>query len=319
MTEPFPIEVFVRVADAGSFTKAAAALGVSKSYASRVVSELEDRLGARLLQRTTRRVALTDVGTVFRDRCRRILEELHDAETAVIDQQSEPRGTLRVTLPIRFGIEFIAPAAAEFAATHEELEVELVHEDRRVDLVEEGFDLAIRIGALSDSTLVARKLGPSHAVLCASPKYLAKRGTPARPEDLRRHECLLYTVHTGARAWTLRGPRGEPSVPVNGRFSLNNGESLQAAARAGLGIAFMPDIFVAEDLREGRLVRVLPEWGRESSVWALYPHSRHLSAKVRQFVDFLARRFADPPWTHCRPRTAAGGAGRTRPSARTRG
>jgi DNA-binding transcriptional LysR family regulator len=318
MAEPADIEVFVRVADAGSFTQAAAALGISKSHASRVVSELEDRLGARLLQRTTRKVGLTEVGAVFRDRCRRILEELHDAETAVAEQQTTPRGLLRVTLPIRFGVEYIAPAAADFAAAHEELAVELVHEDRRVDLVEEGYDLAIRIGALSESTLVARKLGPTYGMLCASPQYLARRGVPARPEDLRRHDCMLYTFQAGARVWTLRGPRGEPSVPVAGRFSSNNGESLQAAARSHLGIAFLPDFFVAEDLRAGRLVRVLPEWGRESAVWALYPHSRHLSAKVRQFVDFLARRFADPPWTQCRPRAASTGADRARATPRSR-
>lgn len=296
MSELPQLEIFALVVDAGSFTAAAKQLGVSKAHVSKQIRALEDRLGARLLNRTTRKVATTDIGAIFHERCRRILDEVAEAETAVTDLQTAPRGTLRVTAPMAFGLSYVAPALAKFLADHDDLRVDMSFNDRRVDLVDEGFDLAIRIGDLPDSSLVARRIAQTCTPVCGSEAYLRRRGTPRVPEDLRDHDCLVYAFQASGQAWRLRGPAGEKMVPVSGRVVADSGDAIVAAAREGLGLSFVPDFYVAGDLASGRLRRVLPEWSTPTPIWAVYPHSRHLSAKVRIFVDYLAATFATPPW-----------------------
>lgn len=293
------LELFTRVVETGSFTAAAAQLGVSKSFVSRQVGALEDRLGARLLQRTTRKVTLTDVGRVFHQRCARILEDLEEAELAVSSLQNTARGTLRVSAPMSFGIRYISPAVASFLRQHRELSVDVDFSDRRVDLVDEGFDLAVRIGRLADSSFVAGKLAETRGILVASEAYVAESGRLQGPDDLRDHECLRYAYQSGgSQTWQIEGPKGrEISIHVHGRALSNNGDALLDAATAGLGVAFVPDFLACPYLRDGRLIHVLPAWGWRSRVWAVYPHSRHLSAKVRLFIEHLREQFKDVSWS----------------------
>lgn len=296
MNELGQLEVFVRVVADGGFTAAAASLGVSKSFVSRQLGALEDRLGARLLNRTTRKLTLTDIGTVFYERCRRILDELTDAQGAVTSMQSAPRGILRLALPMSFGITHVAPEIARFLDRHPELSVDVDLSDRRVDLLGEGFDLAIRIGALSDSSMIARKLATSCVVLVASPAYLAAHGRPSEPEAIRTHACLHYAYSPTGHSWRLENGERAVTVAGEGRVTANNGDALRELAIAGQGIARLPDFIVNASLADGRLEHVLPGWGESGAIWAVYPHSRHLSAKVRLFVEFLAERWATPPW-----------------------
>lgn len=303
------VEIFVRVVATGSFTSAATALGISRSQASRGVQTLEDRLGARLLHRTTRSVALTDAGAAFYERASRLLGDLDEAEALVTNLQAEPRGTLRVSVPMSFGVRYLAPAFAAFLRGHPDLTIEASYTDRRVDLLEEGVDLAVRVGLLEDSSLIARRLAPTTRRVVASPAYLAARGTPTRPEELRDHSALLYTLQTSGPTWLFQGPEGEVGVRVTGRLVTNSGEALLEAARAGLGLAMLPDFLVADDLASGALVSVLDPWAhRGLAIWALYPPGRHLAPKVRRFVDFLAKRFETcPPWAHGQPHPEGAG------------
>ncbi|MBC8068796.1 MAG: LysR family transcriptional regulator [Deltaproteobacteria bacterium] len=291
------LEIFVHVVADGGFTSAAHSLGVSKSFVSRQLGALEDRLGARLLNRTTRKLTLTDVGTAFYEQCRRILDELAEAEAAVTNLQTAPRGTLRVAAPMSFGFRYVAPEVSQFLADHDELSIDLDLADRRVDLLDEGFDLAIRIGKLADSSLIARKLGASNLLMVASREYLDRRGRPEHPRELREHDCLLYAYSPTNSSWQLDGEGGSISVPVTGRVSANNGDAIAVAARAGLGIARLPDFIAAPLVHEGAVEQVLPRWTESYGIWAVYPHNRHLSAKVRLFVEFLAERWATPPWS----------------------
>lgn len=294
------LQIFVHVVRDGGFTQAAQSLGVSKSFASRQVGALEDRLGARLLNRTTRKLTLTDVGAVFYETCRRVLDELAEAEASVTDLQTAPRGTLRVAAPMSFGVRYVAPEIATFLARHDELAIHLDLADRRVDLLDEGFDLAIRIGKLADSSLVARKLGVTDVLLVASTAYLDARGRPKVPDDLREHECLHYAYSASTQVWTLTSEGDSVTVPVRGRVAANNGDAIAAAVRGGLGIAQLPDFLAAPLVREGGVEIVLPKWVDTLGIWAIYPHNRHLSAKLRLFVDFLAERWAEPAW-RCAP------------------
>ena len=296
MNELAQLEVFVRVVADGGFTAAAASLGVSKSFVSRQLGALEDRLGARLLNRTTRKLTLTDVGSGFYDRCRRILDELTEAEGTVTSLQTSPRGTLRVALPMSFGVEHVTPEIARFLERHPDLHVEMDLSDRRVDLLGEGFDLAIRIGALSDSSMIARKLASSCMVLVASPAYLDAPGRPTRAAELRQHACLQYTYSPTGQSWRFTEGGHEVTVTGEGRVTANNGEALREMAKAGQGIARLPDFIVNASLADGSLERVLPDTSESGTIWAVYPHNRHLSAKVRLFVEFLAGRWASPPW-----------------------
>jgi DNA-binding transcriptional LysR family regulator len=298
MNRLFEAQAFVLVVDEGSFTAAARRLGVTKSYASKLVSRLEDRLGIRLLHRTTRKLSLTEPGRGYYERCTEAIQTLEEAETEATWLQNAPRGRLRVTLPTAFGVTYLTQPLAEFKARYPDLIIEAVFSDRHVDILEEGFDLAIRAGDLPDTSLVAQRLASADRVLCASEAYLERRGAPQKPEDLARHECLLYAYHLAPGTWNLRGP-GEKkvAVEVSGTLVANHAQMLVEAACLGQGILFMPVFHTAPYLRDGRLRRVLPAWREPAAIHAVYPEARHLSAKVRAFVDFLVERLRKPPWS----------------------
>ena len=292
------MRVFVEVVDGGSFTAASERLGLSRAAVSKSVMQLEEHLGARLLNRTTRRLSLTEVGRVFQERCREILDQVAEAETVAARSTAEPRGQLTVNAPHSFGTLHLGPALAEYCRRYPQVQVALSLNDRFIDVVSEGLDVVIRIARLEDSTLVARRMAPCRIVLCASPGYLAARGAPRVPQDLALHACLVYTNTPGGDHWLLSGPGGSESVSVNGPLCADNGEVLKSAALAGLGIAQLPTFICGEELASGRLVSVLPAWQPPAiSVHAVYPSRRYLSAKVRTFVDFLSEYFGEsPPW-----------------------
>jgi len=292
------IEAFVRVAETHSFSEAARRLHASQSAISRAVSGLEAELGARLLHRTTRSLTLTEAGRGYFERAARILADLEEANLAVTQLQAAPRGRLRVNAPMSFGFLHLAPALPDFLALYPELSVDLSMSDRFVDLIEEGVDVAVRIGALEDSSLIARKLAPIRRVVCASPAYLKSRGTPLAPDDLKQHDCLCNSNIAVLHEWRFAAADGKLwPVDVNGRLSANNGDALRIAALKGLGLANLPTFIVGADLQAGTLVTVLDEFGvQDLSMSAVYPPGRHLSPKVRAFVDFLADRFGPRPY-----------------------
>lgn len=294
------LEVFARVAAAGSLSGAARAMGLSQTMVTKHVASLEARLGTKLFHRTTRRLSITDAGRSYLESAERILADMEAADAAIARERIEPRGLLRVNVPVVFGTRQIAPAIAEFLAAHPEVTVELGLNDRLVDLAEEGWDLAIRIGSLRDSSMVARKLAPNRLVVCAAPSYLARHGTPRSVADLAGHNCLGYTLSQQASAaeW-LFGAEGEIRVQVSGTLRANNGDALRAATLAGLGLARQPTFIIADDLRSGALVALRldqPEI-QTSAVHAVYLPDRRPPAKVRAFIDFLVARFAPvTPW-----------------------
>jgi DNA-binding transcriptional LysR family regulator len=289
------IGVFVRVVEDRGFAAAARSLGITTSAVSKGVGRLEASLGTRLLHRTTRHVSLTEAGATFYQRCLRILAEIEAAEEAVSRLRSGPRGTLRVSAPMSFGQLHVAPVIPEFLERYPEVRIDMTLNDRVVDLVEEGFDLAIRIGRLADSSLVARKVAPSRRVICGAPAYFDRRGVPAHPRDLVHHDCLVYTYQAQPE-WTLRDGKSELKVAVTGRFRANNGDVLHTAALAGAGIALLPTFIVGDDLRAGTLRSVLDDYEcKETAVFAVYPPSRNPSPKVRAFVDFLVARCGENP------------------------
>ncbi|HUI95380.1 MAG TPA: LysR family transcriptional regulator [Xanthobacteraceae bacterium] len=293
------IEAFVRVAECGSFSQAAERLRSSKSVVSRQVGALEAELGARLIHRTTRALTLTEAGRSYFERATRILADLAEANASVGQLQAAPRGRLRVSAPVSFGFLHLAPALPDFLDRHPDVEVEMTMNDRFVDLVDEGFDVAVRIGKLDDSSLVARKIAPMRRTVCAAPAYLQRRGTPASPDDLEAHECVCYSNVGRSEEWRFVRPDGAPwPVEVHGRLHVNNGDALRAAALRGFGLAVLPSFLVGRDFQSGALVSVLaPFMPQDSAVYAVYPHARHLSPKVRAFVDFLAERYGpDPYW-----------------------
>lgn len=295
------VAIFARIAERQSFSAAARDLGLSKSAVSKKLAALEGRLGARLFNRTTRRISLTEAGTDFFERAQKILSDLDEAQLAVTRLQVEPRGTLRVNAPMSFGTFHLAPAMADFMARHEDLSVTLDLNDRLVDLIEEGYDVAVRISKLADSTLIARKLAPARLAVCASPDYWKMHGFPDHPRDLAGHNCLFYTYLTAQDQWAFRGPDGPLRVRVRGNLRANSGDALRAAAVAGLGVYFGPTFIVGDDMRAGRLIPALGEFvDPDLSIYAVYPHRRHVSAKVRVFVEFLAERFGgEPYWDKC--------------------
>jgi DNA-binding transcriptional LysR family regulator len=291
------MEVFAEVVEAEGFSAAARRLGLSKSAVSKQVGRLEDRLGVRLLNRTTRRLSLTEAGTTFHAACRRVLDEAETAERAVSNLAAAPRGLLKLNAPMSFGFLHLSGAIPAFHARFPQIIVEAAMNDRFVDLIQEGYDVALRIGDLRDSSLVARRIAPCRAVLCASPGYLDRRGRPARPEDLAGHDCLLYANNDTPREWTVTGPGGRQSIAVTGPLIANNGDVLCSAALGGMGITRLPTFIVGPHLRDGRLEVVLPGFPLpDQGIHAVYPHSRNLSVKVRVFVDFLAGRFGPEPY-----------------------
>ncbi len=290
---------FVAVAEAGSFTAAADRLDVAKSAVSRRISALETRLGVQLIRRTTRRLSLTESGLAFYERSQRILADLDEAESAITEAHGTLSGQLRVAIPLSFGLRHMAEPIAAFSREHPQVEFELDVNDRRVDLIEEGMDLAVRIGHLKDSSLIARKLFDVRTAVLASPDYLERNGTPERPEDLADHKCLVYTNVAEPRRWAWTEPDGERrAVTVGKGMFASNGDFLCEAATAGLGIVIQPTFISHEALRDGRLVPILQDYGWPVTPgFAVYPPTRHLSARVRQFIDHLASYFDGvAPW-----------------------
>jgi DNA-binding transcriptional LysR family regulator len=291
--------VFTKVVGAGSFSAAARGMNLSQAYVTKQIQELESWLGARLLNRTTRRLSLTEVGSGFYDRCMRILDAIEEARSAAGALQTVPRGRLRINAPVSFGLLHLAPAVTEFLETYPDVSIEMLVNDRVVDLLEGEFDVGVRIGRLRDSSLIARRIAPIRLAICAAPAYLARHGAPKTPDDLANHNCLEYTYFESRGEWRLLDPAGsEIAVPVSGRYLANNADVLRSTALAGGGIILAPTFLLGEDLRAGRLVRLLPEYPPpEQALHALYPPGRHLSAKVRSFVDFLVARFGgEPVW-----------------------
>lgn len=289
---------FVRIVEAGGIGRAADQLGVAKSAVSRRLVELEARLGVQLLARTTRRSSLTDAGQSYYQRALGILADVDELNADLSDAEARLTGRLKIAAPLSFGVAHLAPVLQEFAGTHPDLNVHVDLSDRQVDLVEEGFDVAVRIARLRDSTLVARKLAPINLILCASPDYLARHGRPQTPEDLRTHSLLHYDNTQGATL-TFTGPDGnEVSVSMGARLSANNGDFLQTAATGGLGIVAPPTFLAWRDICEGRLVPILTDYRLPAlNAYAVYPRTRHLPRRVRVLIDLLIERFAgDPPW-----------------------
>ena len=291
------LRTFAAVAESGGFSAAAARLRATRGVVSKRLAALERQLGVQLLQRTTRRVALTEAGHAFHRKATQILAAYDEARTEIGELQGGPRGTLKVSAPMSFGIRYLAPVIGPFMAECGELKIELALNDRSVDLLEEGFDVGIRIGALRDSSLVARRLAPVAQLLCAAPAYLERHGAPRRPADLERHRCLHYGHASGGTRWRFAGARGSAAITVQPVLTANNGDVLRQVALDGGGIAMLPDFLVGPDVTAGRLVALLPAWRTpEAAVQAVWPAGRIMTAKLRRFVDFLRRRFAAPPW-----------------------
>ena len=287
--------VFTTVVEAGSFTAAAERLGLSRAAASKHVQQLEQRLGARLLNRTTRRVNVTESGRAFYEQCRRILADLDEAERSASTLHNEPVGELRVIAPINFGLAELGTAITDLVVAYPRLRINLIMNDRVTDPIEEGFDIAISVDRPrgTSSSLVVRKLNTARRILCASPDYLTRRGTPQKPEDLTRHDCLSYSYVDEPDEWHLIGGDGERVVKVSGPIITSHRQVLRTVAVRGVGVTYGPINFFREDLDAGRLRQVLPAYRLpEATIYAVYPASRQLSAKVKVFNDFMARHFA---------------------------
>lgn len=291
------MEIFARVVEAESFTGAAARLGLAKSLVSRRLAKLEERLGTPLIARTTRRLALTEAGRSFYERARRLIEEAAEAEATAMATAVDLRGRLRLAAPMSFGQIHLAPAVGRFLADHPAVAIEVDLNDRYVDLVGEGYALAIRIGRLKDSSLVTRRLAPARMVLCASPAYLARRGRPRTPADLADHDCLLYTNRAAGDLWRFRAGGRTTAPAIRARIAANNGDFLARAAIDGLGIALLPSFIVSAALARGDLEQ-LPcgEPVDDSAIHAVLPAGRHPPLLVRRFVDFLAGAFGPKPY-----------------------
>ena len=287
------MQTFARVVESGSFARASERLNISTSVASRQVADLEAHLKTRLLHRTTRKLSLTESGQAYYERVVQLLADLDEAEQSATRSAELPQGTLRVNAALAFGVLHLAPALCDFLSVYPGIRIDVTLSDRVVDLVEEGYDLAIRIGTLQNPNLIARKLGSTRAVLCASRDYLQRSGMPRHPEDLAAHNCLLYTYTTALAEWRFTDGAGKHRfAKVAGNLHANNGNLLREAALLGAGIILQPDFLVADDIRAGRLVKLLPDYpGASFPISAVFASRKHLSAKVRSFVDFLAERF----------------------------
>ncbi|WP_116474610.1 LysR family transcriptional regulator [Zobellella maritima] len=278
---------FVYVVETESFTAAARRLEVSVAHVSRRINQLEDRLGAKLLYRTTRKLRLTEVGQVYYHHARKVLDDLAEAERAVMAMEGKPTGTLRITAPVYYGERFLAPLVNDFLLLYPQLELELMLTNQAVDLVEKGFDLAIRLGTLDSSSMMCRKLARRTQYLCASPGYLARHGTPHTLTELAHHQCLAGSLDH----WRLVEDGKPKNLRLGSGWHCNSGLALKDAALKGIGIVQLPDYYVQEELRQGTLVSLLEEYRLpDDGVWVLYPHNRHLSPKVRLLVDYLVAR-----------------------------
>lgn len=287
------MSVFAKVVELGNFARAAERLELSTSAVSRQVADLEARLQTRLLNRTTRKLSLTEGGHAFYERCVQVLVDLEEAEQAAAQTSLVPRGTIKLTCGQSFGLLYLAPAMAEFLERYPEVKFDVSLSDRVVDLVEEGFDLGVRIGALGPANLIARRLGETKLIACASRAYLEKHGTPRVPEDLGKHNCVTYAYVPDSNVWRFRDPEGvEQTVTVSGNLHANNGDLLTQAAVNGIGIVYEPDFIVGPALAARQVVRLLEGWEPAPlGIYAVYASRKHLSAKVRAFVDFMSARF----------------------------
>jgi DNA-binding transcriptional LysR family regulator len=289
---------FVAVADAGSFVAAAELTGMSKAAVSRHVAELEERLGVRLMQRTTRRLSLTDEGQRFHARCKELLASIDEAESELSSSSGNPSGLVRVNAPLSFGIMHLAPLWGRFMDRHPKVTLDVTLGDRIVDLVEEGYDLAIRISNLPNSVLVSRTLASTRMVLCASPQYSREHGMPVHPSELTSHRVISFSYWVTRDEWHFTGPEGEVIVRINSGMHTNNGDTCRIAALDHQGIILQPDFMIGGDLRAGTLVELMPDYRAISlGIHAVYPSRKHLPLKVRRLVDFLVEAFRSTPWT----------------------
>ena len=291
------MRTFVQVVDTGSFVGAAEPLDMSKAAVSRYVADLEARLGVRLLHRTTRRLSLTEDGDVFYLRCKELLGGLDAAEAEVTARSGDAVGQLRVNAPVSFGILYLAPVWAAFKARHPQVSFDVTLSDRVVDIVDEGFDLAIRITQLQNSSLISRRLASTRMVLCASPTYLARQGTPVHPSELVQHHILAYSYWSSRDEWAFDGPDGVVVVKTTPCLRSNNGDTCRAVALAHEGIILQPSFMVGEDLAAGSLVELCPGYrALEMGIHAVYSSRKHVAPKVRLLIDFLVEHFAEPRW-----------------------
>ncbi|MGY8631062.1 LysR substrate-binding domain-containing protein [Bradyrhizobium sp. 14AA] len=288
------MRAFVRAVELGSISAAAAELDLSSQLAGKQIRVLEHGLGIKLLNRTTRRQSLTDGGRVFYERAKNILAEMEAAEALIAETRSTPRGRLRISAPITFGSHALAPEIPAYLKQHPEVSVDISLTNRTVDLVDEGFDVVFRTGPLSDSALLARHLASLRMVLCAAPDYVKSAKKLRKPEDLRQHECLVFS-HTSLRTqWSFEGPLGRETVPITGRFSTDSGEALRAAAVAGMGVLLQPHELVADEIKTGRLVRLLPKYAPPARpLHALYAPDKRMTPKLRSFLDYAVQRFGE--------------------------
>jgi DNA-binding transcriptional LysR family regulator len=280
--------VFVRVAKAGSFAGGASELGISRAMATKHIMQLEGSLGTRLFNRTTRSLSLTDVGASYLERCQHVLLDIEEMEAAVTHLQTEPRGVLKISAPPVIGAAHITRAVAEFLKIHPDLKVDMVLQSSSGDLIDEGIDIAIYLGDLDDTSMVARKLASSSMVVCGSPDYLAKNGIPITPEDLYKHSCLINWASAPRNKWKFKGKTGYTTINVSGRMQSNVAEANRIAAINGLGLVMLATYVVGRDIERGRLIPVLEDYTLPPlDIHAVYPHRKYLSAKVRRFLDFL--------------------------------
>jgi len=291
------LEVFVEVVRRNGFARAADALDTSPANVTRIIADLETHLGARLLNRSSRKMSLTETGDGLYQRAKTIVEDMAEIE-AIASSTLRPRGLLRINAPLTFGVLHLAPLWPKFMALHPDVELDVVLIDRVVDMVEEGFDLTIRISRRGSGAHAARKLATSRNICCASPAYLERHGVPRVPDDLRAHHCIGYSYAAHADEWQFSDGEGRPHpVTVSCKMHVNNGDTSRQAALAGCGITLQPTFLVGPDLRAGRLLRLLPDYLLpDIDVLAVYPSRRHLSAKVRAMIDFLAQQFEGTPW-----------------------
>ena len=291
------IECFIAVAELGSFVKAADALNVSKAAVSRTILELEARLGARLMQRTTRRLSLTEAGSLYLERCKHIVSALEDADQMLTVGNTDPTGLLRINVPQTFGVLHLVKVWPCLLRRYPGIKLDITLSDRIVDIIEEGYDLAIRIARLPNSSLIYRKLASTRILVCASPEYLEKHGTPQHPDDLKDHMVMGYSYSADKDEWHFEGPEGAVSVKTNVRMHANNGDTCVAAALAGIGITRQPTFMLSEHIRSGKLVPIMPDYmSAELGIYAVYPSRTHLPAKVRATIDFLVHAFEEVQW-----------------------
>lgn len=292
------MKAFARVAETHSFSATARDLRLSKSLISRQISSLENELGVRLFNRTTRSLALTEAGQDYFERVTRILSDIEEAQATVTHLQTTPRGKLRISAPMSFSILHLSSALPDFLEQYPDIEIDITINDRFVDLIEEGFDIGIRIGRLTDSTMKVHKLASLKRIVCASPAYLARYGSPRTPDDLKHHNCLCYSNMTSREEWRFITAEGlASSVEVKGRLQANNGDVLRVAALKGMGIAYLPSFMIGADLQAAALVSLLTEsTPQDAGIYAIFPPSRQVSTKVRAFIDFLSTRFGHCPY-----------------------